>query len=249
MKGFSKMKKPIIGITSGVLVDEGGMFPGYRRVYANEDYISSVVSNGGVPMIVALNDSLDVIERQLSVVDGLILTGGNDITPFKYNQEPEQKLGDLFPERDEFEFEVLRLAKEKNIPILGICRGAQLINVYHGGNLFQDLSYRPEETLRHWQSHNPAQVTHTIDVVGGTKLNAIMGTPDVLVNSFHHQVMQEVAADFQVSARAKDGVIEAIESTTYPFLLGVQWHPEMLYQTETNMNLIFKELINQAKGE
>ena len=242
------MSKPIIGITSGVIVDEGGMFPGYRRVYANEDYISSVVQNGGVPLIIPLNTSLAVIEQQVAMIDGLILTGGNDITPLKYNQEPEQKLGDLFPERDRFESEVLKLAKAKTVPILGICRGAQLINVCHGGNLYQDLSYRSEKTLKHWQSHSAAQVTHSIELVEGSKLKSIIGSEDILVNSFHHQVMNKVAEEFKVSAIEKDGVVEAIESKTYPFLMGVQWHPEMLHKSVSSMNLIFKALIRQAEG-
>lgn len=242
------MSKPIIGITSGVIVDEGGMFPGYRRVYANEDYISSVVKNGGVPLIIPLNTSLAVIEQQVAMIDGLILTGGNDITPLKYNQEPKQKLGHLFPERDRFESEVLKLAKAKNVPILGICRGAQLINVCHGGDLYQDLSYRSEKTLKHWQSHSAAQVTHSIELVEGSKLKSIIGSQGIRVNSFHHQVMNKVAEGFKVSATAKDGVVEAIESKTYPFLMGVQWHPEMLYQSVSSMNLIFKALIRQAEG-
>lgn len=242
------MVKPIIGITSGVLVDDAGMFPGYRRLYANEDYITSVVQNGGVPVIIPINTNVAVIEQQVAMIDGLILTGGNDITPLKYKQEPEEKLGVLFPERDKFESEVLRLAKKRNVPILGICRGAQLINVCHGGDLYQDLSYRTEKTLKHWQSHTTSQVTHSIDLVEGSKLKAIIGSDDMLVNSFHHQIMDKVAEEFSVSAVAKDGVIEAIESKMYPFLMGVQWHPEMLCESVSSMNLIFKALIRQAEG-
>lgn len=243
------MKKPIIGISAGVLTDEGGMFPGYRRTYVNEDYITSVIKNGGIPLIIPMNNNLDVIKQQLEFIDGLLLTGGNDISPLKYNQEPEQKLGDLLPERDEFEFELLKLAKVREIPILGICRGCQLINVFHGGTLYQDLSYRKEKTLRHWQSHNPSQVTHSIKIKEDTKLSEMLKQEKILVNSFHHQIIKDIPRGFIPCAIAPDGVIEGIESTQYKFLLGLQWHPEMLHDSVECMNLIFKSFINISNGE
>ena len=122
------MNKPIIGISGSVIIDNGGIFPGYHRSYVNEDYVDSVVQNGGVPYIIPFTEDDEVIREQLNHVQGLILS-----------------------------MRLLKLAEENGIPVLGICRGAQIINVAHGGTLYQDLSYRKELTLKHMQGHTNAK--------------------------------------------------------------------------------------------
>ncbi|HIB1912188.1 TPA: gamma-glutamyl-gamma-aminobutyrate hydrolase family protein [Enterococcus faecium] len=243
------MKNPIIGISGSIIVDREGMFPGYKRSFVNEDYISSVLKNGGIPVVIPVNQEEKVIEQQVEQIDGLILTGGYDISPEKYHEEPLQKLGDTLLERDNFDFLLLKKAKEKNLPILGICRGSQLINVYHGGSLYQDLSYRKENTLKHWQGHDPDKVTHTVDIDKNSKIYEILRCSEIQVNSFHHQLIKDVPNNFMISARAKDGVVEAIEATNYGFLIGIQWHPEMLHKTTLVMNELFKQLIVHSAGE
>lgn len=241
------MNKPIIGVSGNILTDVDGMFPGYRRSYVNEDYITSIVKNGGVPLIIPVISDRYLIEKQIEKIDGLILTGGYDISPRFYNEEPQQKLGDICPERDEFEFLLLELATKKNLPILGICRGIQILNVYYGGSLYQDLSYRKATTIKHWQAHYPSQVTHMINIDKSTKLFKILKERTLRVNSFHHQLIKNVPDNFLITAQANDGVVEAIERKDYTFMLGIQWHPEMLHQSVSRMNRqIFSALINMA---
>lgn len=239
-------KRPVIGISASVIVDQGGMFPGYHRSYVNEDYVTSVIKNGGIPLILPISAEDDVLDGYFAIIDGLILSGGHDVSPFHYGEEPTSKLGDTFPERDIFDFDLLRRARSKNIPVLGICRGYQIINVFHGGNLWQDLSYTGVDALKHWQAHFPEMVTHTVDFEAGSRLAGIFGVETTKVNSFHHQVVRDVAPGFVVAARAKDGLIEAIEDPNHRFMVGVQWHPEMLHDSCPEMNKLFQALITES---
>lgn len=242
------MKKPIIGISANILKDQSGSFAGYQRAYVNEDYVISVLKNGGVPFIIPINQNSEVIQQQIEQIDGLILTGGYDVDPHNYHEEPLEKLEATMSIRDEFEFTLIKLAVKKKIPILGICRGIQIINTFYGGTLYQDLSYRQKITYRHYQGDNPTQVTHTIKIEPHSKLAAIFHKSKFLVNSFHHQIIKQVAPNFTVAARAGDGVIEGIEANDYPYLIGIQWHPEMLHTSVPEMNQqIFGSLIKKAK--
>lgn len=240
------MAKPIIGISGSEIIDDGGIFPGYRRSYVNEDYVDSVIQNGGIPYIIPFNEDDEVIEQQLLNVQGLILSGGHDVDPHNYGEEPEQKLGDIWPERDHFDMRLLKLAEKNNIPVLGICRGAQIINVAHGGSLYQDLSYRKEETLKHSQGQRPTLLTHTVETVAGTKIAELLGKAKLQTNSFHHQLIKDVAPEFKVAARATDGVVEAIENDDAS-IIAVQWHPEMLHRVVSYQNNLFKHIIEHAK--
>ncbi|MBO4110701.1 gamma-glutamyl-gamma-aminobutyrate hydrolase family protein [Streptococcus suis] len=244
----SKCSKPIIGISASIIVDSGGMFPGYHRAYVNEDYVNSVIRSGGIPLIIPISQDETVIDGYIGSIDGLILSGGHDVNPLNYDEEPDQKLGDIFPLRDWFDSQLLQKAKEKRIPILGICRGCQIINVSHGGSLWQDLSYAEGVTIKHWQAHHPDLATHSIVIEEDSVLYHVLGEKKVMVNSFHHQVIRKVGDGFRVVARARDGVIEAIESTDYPFMIGVQWHPEMLHHCDAGMCRLFKALVEAAQG-
>ena len=155
-------------------------------------------------------------------------------------------MGDIWPERDKFDMRLLKLAEENGIPVLGICRGAQIINVYHGGTLYQDLSYRKEKTLKHSQGQTPTLLTHTVKTVVGTKIAELLGKKEMQTNSFHHQLIKDVADDFKVSARCVDGVVEAIENKDAS-VIAVQWHPEMLHRVVPYQNNLFKYIIDNAK--
>lgn len=241
------MKKPIIGISGSIIIDSSGNFPGYRRSYVNEDYVKSVIKNGGIPYIIPMNSDEDVVREQVANVDGLILSGGHDVTPKFYNQEPHKSLGGILPERDVFDFNLVRFAVEKNIPILGICRGFQILNVYFGGTLHQDINLKEKTFIKHNQVNFPSMVSHSVDLMDNTKLKEMFNEDCIMVNSFHHQIIDKVAGDFVTSAISKDGVVEAIENQNYKYMLGVQWHPEMLHDSYEKMNLLFSELIKNTK--
>lgn len=240
--------KPIIGISGSIIIDSGVPFPGYHRSYVNDDYIDSVIQAGGIPFIIPFNTDKKVIADQIDQVDGLILSGGHDVDPLNYNEEPRQKLTATFPERDTFDFTLIKFAEEKQIPILGICRGAQILNVYHGGTIVQDLSYADHELLRHAQPASPTTTTHSVSVKENTIFSKLFNEHRFTVNSFHHQVLGKLADNFEVGLVAPDGVIEGFQNTTYSNLeFAVQFHPEMLHRISPIAQTIFKTIVNQAK--
>ncbi len=239
-------KKPIIGITTSLIIDKGKTFAGYKRVYVNKDYIDSIIQAGGIPLMIPFNENKDIIISQAQLIDGLLITGGHDVFPYNYGQEPHPKLGECFPERDEYEYLLLEEAKKRNIPVLGICRGHQIINTFEGGDLYQDMSLIEGEVLRHWQVDNPTQKTHKIKIEKDSMLSTIC-PEEIMVNSFHHQAIKNVAEGYKVIARASDGVVEAIENEKYRFLLGIQWHPEMLHAVCDDAKELFKQFVDECK--
>lgn len=242
------MKKPVIGISGSEMRDSSGSFAGYRRSYVNQDYVDAVIKNGGVPYIIPFNEDEEVIKAQMSHVQGLILSGGHDVDPHLYREEPLPKLGQTWPARDKFDLLLLKLAEEAGMPILGICRGFQLINVAHGGSLYQDISYRTGTTLKHDQVSTPSLPTHGMHAESGSHLAKVLGETDFLVNSFHHLLAKDIAPDLIASAKASDGVVEGLENAAGN-LLAVQWHPEMLHNNPAvaYQNNLFKFVVDNAK--
>lgn len=239
-------KKPIIGISGNFIMDKGGMFPGYKRAYVNDDYVKAVAMAGGVPYIIPIVSDEDLAKEQISNVDALILSGGYDVNPLIYGEEPKQKLGAILPERDKFDLWLLKEACKMNKPVLGICRGIQLMNAAFGGTLNQDLSYDENCYIKHLQETSPSTAGHTVEIMEGSRLNSILGSK-ITTNSFHHQSLNRVAEGFKVTAKAKDGTIEAIEKNGENFVMGIQWHPEMMSSSSPEMLNIFKELIKNVK--
>lgn len=241
-------RKARIGISGSIIVDEGGMFPGYERAYVNDDYIKSVIKAGGIPVIIPLIKNENDIKEQLEMVDGIIISGGHDVNPLLYGEEPSQKLGGILPKRDDFDITLIKLAMEAKKPILGICRGHQLLNVVNGGNLYQDLSFIEGCYIKHNQASLSNTPTHTIKIKEGTKLREVLGE-ETMCNSFHHLAIKEVAKGFVASAVSKDGIIEAIEHKHEEFVIGVQWHPEMMSSENENMLSIFKGLVEACSNK
>ncbi len=240
------MKKPIIGISGSLIIDEGGMFPGYERAYVNNDYVQSVVRAGGIPYVIPLVYDDEVIKAQIEHIDGLIMSGGHDVNPMLYEEEPCKELGEILPKRDKFDMLLIKNALELKKPILGICRGEQILNVANGGSLYQDLKFIEGSYIKHNQGRLPYYPTHTITIKQDSKLYSILGE-EVLVNSFHHLAVKTVAPGFKAVAHSKDGVIEAIEKNGDLFVVGVQWHPEMLSASYETMQKLFTKLIEEAK--
>lgn len=237
---------PIIGISGSLIIDEGGMFPGYERAYVNNDYIQSVAMCKAIPYMVPMITDEDLIREQVANVDALILSGGHDVNPLMWNEEPHGKLGGILPKRDTYDMKLLKIALEMKKPILGICRGEQLINVGEGGSLYQDLSLIEGSYIKHNQQHLSNVPTHTACIKKGTKLHEILGEDEILINSFHHLAINKVAPGYIVSATAKDGVVEAIEKEGDHFVMGIQWHPEMMTKDYPKMQKIFMALVKEA---
>lgn len=234
-------KKPVIGISS-VASESSASAP--------LTYINSVKRAGGVPLIIPMTTDKEQLERVLEVIDGLIMTGGEDIDPLKYfGEEPIRGQGTIVPERDAFDIMLMQMAVAKGIPVLGICRGHQIMNVAFGGSLYQDIPSQVKGTyVKHSQSAPRNYGTHTMLIEKGTKLHKILGVESVAVNSYHHQAVKDVAPGFKVTASAKDGVVEAIEKDGAQFVLGVQFHPEGFVSMGDDTFLpLFQTLIKESK--
>lgn len=229
------MGTPVIGITASTLVLAG--MRGVSRFALSNYYVRCVTEAGGLPIILP-NVTPDTGVSYLSRLDGLVMSGGLDVDPIFYDQEPMPDLGQVDQVRDAFELELVKGAKEQGIPLLTICRGTQVMNVAFGGTLLQHIPGQVEGALKHEQDAiRRDALAHTVDIVPGTKLHELAGTDKMRVNTFHHQACEEVADGFIVSARAMDGVIEAIEDPDHPFCVGVQWHPERRPMDELTRSL------------
>ena len=238
--------KPVIGISGSILINKGNAFSGYRRSYVNQDYVEAVLRAGAIPFIIPFNEDLEATREMVEKVDGIILSGGHDVNPYYYGEDPMLKIGELFPERDVFAMELYKTAIELKKPIFGICRGYQIINVINGGTLYQDLSYADFVKIKHDQVDNPTQATHFVELEEGTFLKNILGEK-YKVNSFHHQILKDVAPGFKVIAKSSDGVIESIEKITEDsFVIGVQWHPEMLSASNEKSQAIFNAFVKKV---
>jgi microsomal dipeptidase-like Zn-dependent dipeptidase/gamma-glutamyl-gamma-aminobutyrate hydrolase PuuD len=205
---------------------------------------------GGAPVLIPVTDNVTVLREILSNLDGVIMTGGEDISPLWFNEEPLQALGEVDPIRDEYDLKLIKLTYDRNIPLLGICRGEQLINVAFGGTLYQDIpSQRGSKNLvKHNQKMPGEYASHTISVTPNSQLAEIIGAGTQGVNSFHHQAVKDVAPGFRVVAYSADSVPEAIEAWPNHPVLGVQWHPEILTAGgDTTMFKIFKFLVSKAE--
>lgn len=212
-------------------------------------YVNAVLKAGGTPVVIPVTTDPEVLSTALAHLDGLILTGGGDINPLYCNEQPIPQVGEGSTFRDQYDLTLLHLAANRQIPIFGICRGHQLINLAYGGTLYQDIySQRSEPTFKHSQSLPREEVSHLANIEEGSELAKLFGTK-VAVNSFHHQAIREVAPGFRATAFSPDGIVEAIESTV-PFrqILGVQWHPEaMAAADEEGMLRLFARFIEQAR--
>lgn len=232
--------KPIIGITANYSFDGESEFAegiGAREQewqLLADDYVASVVRAGGVPLILPVvrgPEGSAVVEQMAASVDGVLFSGGSDVDPLRFGQRSAGKTGGVVPERDEQEFALVRrLLEHTDKPILGVCRGIQLINAALGGTLIQHI---PDAGFcSHSLAMYPRQVpSHTVNVEQGSLLHALTGRDSLGVNSFHHMAVDACAPALKVTARAEDGVIEAVEladNSEGRFFLAVQWHPEMM---------------------
>jgi len=190
-------------------------------------YVNAVLKAGGTPILIPLMTAESTLEEIVSQIDGLILSGGGDIDASLYGEERHPSVESYDLECDRYDIALVKQATERQLPILGICRGIQAINVTFGGNLIQDIpSQLTESTVNHNQEEAREVATHSVKTNPESRLHQVTHSEQIIVNSFHHQAIKDVAPGFEAVAWAEDGVIEAIESTEGKTILGVQWHPE-----------------------
>jgi putative glutamine amidotransferase len=210
------------------------------------DYVESIKRAGGEPCVLQLN-----VEPSLKELDGVLLTGGGDIAPSYYHAAPHPKSNPPDPTRDAFEIELTKLALKEDLPLLGVCRGLQVLNVTAGGTLIQDIQSEVNQALGHEVNNPLYAIAHEVWVTRGSALSTMMkeelaDTEVLQVNSRHHQAIKQPAPGFEVSATAPDGVIEAIERPGSRFCLAVQWHPENFWRTG-EFRALFEEFVKACE--
>ncbi|HRH43794.1 MAG TPA: gamma-glutamyl-gamma-aminobutyrate hydrolase family protein [Pyrinomonadaceae bacterium] len=236
------MQKPRIGITMRLELET-------RRFYLGRDYSEAIEGLGGIPSHISLIPNRDYIADFLSHLDGILLPGSDtDVDPHRFGEEPHPKLKKIIPEKDETDLLVLEIAEELNIPILAICFGMQVLNVFRGGTLIQDIEGQIPNNIQHEQGVPLERGSHSIEVENDSVLRRLITARSVRVNSHHHQAIREVGKNLKATAWAKDGVIESIEDTRENrFVLGVQWHPELSWKNDQLSRQIFETFIGKCK--
>jgi putative glutamine amidotransferase len=234
--------KPVIGIIPSLLL------LGTRLTYTSrQNNGDAIADNGGLPLLLPYASDGKDLEGLLSLVDGIYFAGGCDILPSYFGEEPIPTLGDLCPARDAFEIAVYRLAAAKDMPMLGVCRGVQIMNVAAGGSVYQDIYAQLPGVGAHAQKDLPGEYAfHSVNFTPGGKLAGLLGESGAAVNSFHHEAVKEAAPGYAVAATAPDGVIEGIESLDLTYALGVQWHPEYMYGTSPVCARLYRSFVEAA---
>lgn len=231
--------KPIIGITT---FSQEKNYKEYSAVSSR--YGDAVRMAGGIPFLIPITQDESLIEDYIESVDGIILTGGDNINPSRYGEEAMFDLGDIFDDRDEFEIQLFLKALVRNVPVLGICRGLQIINVALGGKLYQDIETQVINSKNHMQEMSMQEtLSHNIEIDRKSKLYRILKKGSISTNSLHKQAIKNLGWGLNISALSDDGIIEAVELKGRGFVLGVQWHPENLVLNYPIFRNIFSELV------
>ena len=235
--------RPLIGITSTFNDAQSQL---------NQVYYTSIVKAGGVPYIIP---PFDILEESgwdtdiLSRLDGIVFSGGGDVNPLYFDEQPIRDLHAVATERDEMELLLVRRAADLQLPMLGICRGIQVMNVAFGGTVLQDIYAQDEHVwIKHAQNAPRFASSHTVDLEPDSLVAKVYGKCELAVNSFHHQAVGRLAPGFRVTGRSADGVIEAMESTEHKSILGVQWHPECLGNTWDTEGNVFTWIVDEARS-
>jgi putative glutamine amidotransferase len=240
-------RPPLIAITAdfsgpeqaGLKIDQEPTFSLASR------YCDAIQNAGGLPIIIPHSQSRTQIRHIMQRVDGLLISGGGfDIDPSYYGEQPITQLGKIKAQRTFTEMESIALGLQEDLPMLGICGGAQAINVALGGSLYQDIATQLPHARGHQQNHSNG---HVIELLRGTLLHKIFKRQTMKVNTTHHQAIRDPGKGLVINATASDGLIEGIESTKHSFVLGVQWHPEVLAQRSPEQRKIFSSFISICK--
>jgi putative glutamine amidotransferase len=242
-------RRPLIGIPSASY--EPPSTPGRPLYRYNGNYTHALADAGGAPIAIPLDLPEDALRAIFQRLDGLCLAGGDDVDPEFYSEERHARLGRIDPARDATELTLSRWALAAGLPILGICRGIQLLNVAAGGSLYQDVAAQVPGALRHdyhlvdspWERR-----TQSVRLAERSRLAQVFGACELRTNTFHHQAVKQTAPGFIPVAWAEDGIVEGIEAPDQPFALAVQWHPEGMYDTDALSRRLFAAFIEAAAG-
>lgn len=230
--------KPLIGVSLGYNSTKNSV---------NNTYINSILMNGGVPYLIPVTDNVEVLRQIVAQLDGIVFTGGEDFEPAYFGEENHEKLGEVNVTRDTYDLTLFKLATDRNIPTLGICRGLQLINVAMGGTLYQDLPAEKPSDINHRQEEAGTVPTHSVSVVDGSMMHQILGEKEIQVNTFHHQAIEKLAPGLKIVGWSNDSVPELIEAYPHRHILGTQFHPEIFTAAgDALMGKLFKFLVNKA---
>lgn len=233
------MERPVIGILGNLFRQPQSAFAA-QMTYVNSAYCNAVRDNGGIPFLIPVMGGGEDLRTLLNLCDGLLFPGGDDGDPFFYGEDPSAYLGNINRNMDRFWILAEQTAEEMQMPVLGICRGMQMVNVARGGSLYQDISLMEGEHQLHAQKQNRDYPMHRVKIQENTALSDILGVKEIYTNTLHHQCVKQPGRDLFETAWAGDGVAEAMESRDRRILL-VQWHPEELTETVPEMKGIFRD--------
>ena len=249
MAGRLTKRRPLIGVPTGR--EKSQRFFGLPLYIMNQTYVRTLENLGALPVLIPLQMSEATLRGIFERLDGLLLPGGEDIDPWAYGEERHAQLGSTDKERDRVEMLLTRWALEEGMPIFGVCRGVQVMNVVCGGSLYQDLTSQMPALNKHDYfppSFERYRISHQIAIEPDSRLAHSLGAVHE-VNSMHHQGIAELGAGLSVSAIAEDGLAEALEVRDLPFVVGVQWHPEELAKTDQHSAGLFYDFVAAAAGE
>ncbi|WP_143321972.1 gamma-glutamyl-gamma-aminobutyrate hydrolase family protein [Clostridium sp. HBUAS56010] len=236
------MRKPLIGLTPYHDTDN-------HDIKMRPTYLRALKAAGAIPVVMPLEASKEDLEQLAKELDGFLFAGGPDVHPFLFGEETQAHCGNVSYERDEMELSLLPLILDLKKPILGICRGIQILNIALGGTIWQDIpsQIRQDFPIAHTQPFRYQIPSHTVTLTAGSLLSKIAGKQTLEVNSMHHQAVKDLAPDLVATAYSPDHLTEALEMPGYPFFLGVQWHPEYLWEKDEAAYGIFQNFVNACR--
>ncbi len=241
----------LVGITADF--DSGAKRRGGRQsratIFLPERYCRAIERAGGIPVLLSPGGAPTAAKHLLDRVDGLVISGGNfDIHPSLFGEKPIKELGEIKQQRTDFELSLTHLALKRDLPLLGICGGAQALNVALGGTLYQDIARQLPQAIEHQRSEISHSGGHKIQIQGGTRLARIVKRQTLEVNTTHHQAVKRLGAGLVVNAIALDGLIEGIESPRHSFVMGVQWHPEALISRFSHQRKLLSAFVDACRA-
>jgi len=250
---MSSNRRPTIGITTQSLQAIDGIPAALpASVVMNQRYYEAVAAAGAAPVLIPLLDDIDALRATYEACAGIMIPGGVDMDPGTYGEAPHERLGRVDPARDRVELQLTRWAIEDRKPLLGLCRGLQVINVAAGGTLYQDLDAQLDGAIRH--DYFPTfgfdrdYVSHDVAVAPASRLRSLVEIDQLPVNSMHHQGVKRLGAGLVACAHAADGLIEAVESVNGHWMVGVQWHPEVFEADDPHTRELFRGFVRAAGG-